>query len=73
MAASKVSTGSAMVIRCKVGIDKEGKDVFRSHRYSKIKPNTSEETLYAVGLKLGELIDAISYELLSEIDYQIIG
>ena len=56
-----------------MGIDKEGKDVFRNHRYSKIKPNTSEETLYAVGLKLGELIDAISYELLSEIDYQIIG
>ena len=73
MAASKVSTGSAMVIRGKVGIDKEGKDVFRNHRYSKIKPNASEETLYAVGLKLGELIDAISYELLSEIDYQIIG
>ena len=73
MAASKISIGSAMVIKCKVGIDKEGKDVFRNQRYSNIKPETSEETLHAVGLKLAELIDAISYELLSETDYQIIG
>ena len=73
MAASKVSTGSAMVIKCMVGIDKDGKDVFRNQRYSKVKPETSEETLYAVGIKLGDLIDAISYELLSETDYQLIG
>ncbi len=73
MAASKVSTGSSMVIKCMVGIDKDGKDVFRNQRYSKVKPETSEETLYAVGIKLGELIDAISYELLSETDYQLIG
>ncbi len=73
MAASKVSTGSAMIIRCKVGIDQEGKDIFRNQRYSKIKPEASDETLYAVGNKLGELIDAVSYELLSETDYQLIG
>ncbi len=73
MAVNKTLTGKAMIIKCKVGVDKDGKDIFRSQRFSKIKSDATDEALFAVGDALAVMVDAMSYEILNEEDYQLIG
>ena len=56
MAVKSILLESAMVIKYKTGVDKNGKDVIKSGRFNKIKLNSTDEDLFAVGEALGTLI-----------------
>lgn len=73
MAVNTTLTGNAMILKFKVGVDKEGKDVFKTQRFSKVKSTATDENIFAVGNALGALLDAMNFEVLKESDYQIIS
>lgn len=71
--ASAILISKSLVLRYKVGIDKDGKDIKKNLRLSKIKGNATPDDLYETGVIIGELLDCISYELSEELSNQIIG
>ncbi|WP_040214835.1 DUF1659 domain-containing protein [Clostridium polynesiense] len=73
MAVNTSLRGNAMILKFKVGVDKEGKDIFKTQRFSKIKASAADESIFSVGMALGALLDAVSFEVLKESDYQLIG
>lgn len=56
MAVKSILLESTMVIKYKTGVDKNGKDVIKGGRFNKIKLNSTDEDLFAVGEALGTLL-----------------
>ena len=71
MAVNSSLTANTLVLKLKVGVDQEGKDVFKTQRFSKIKSLATDENMFSVGKALANLAESISHEILKECDYQL--
>ena len=69
MAAEATLSKKSLVIRAKVGINQEGKDVFKTLSFSKIKSAATDDQLFAIGSAVAGLMECISYSINKEEDY----
>lgn len=53
--ANKMDTD--LVLRIKVGVDENGKDIIRSKRFSKVKLDAIDDDLYAVAQAIGTVLN----------------
>ena len=67
-----ILTSLALVVEYKSGLDKEGKDVYKKQRYSKISEDATDEDLYDVGNAIGQVIDTQTYRVSKENKFELI-
>ncbi len=64
---------SALVIKYLGGQDENGKDIFRTQRFSNVKPAALDEDVFGVATALGTLLEISSVEVLRENDNLIVN
>lgn len=64
---------STLAIKYLAGQDEEGKDVFRTQRLQKVKPNATDEDVFAVATVLASLLESPSIEVIRENNNLIIN
>ncbi|WP_315115582.1 DUF1659 domain-containing protein [Clostridium intestinale] len=67
-----ILTSLALVVEYKSGLDKEGKDVYKKQRYSKISEDATDEALYDVGNAIGQVIDTQTYRVSKENKFELL-
>ncbi len=68
-----ILTSLALVVEYKSGLDKEGKDVYKKQRYSKISEDATDEALYSVGNAIGQVIDTQTYRISKENKFELLN
>ncbi|WP_238904099.1 DUF1659 domain-containing protein [Clostridium sp. YIM B02506] len=66
-----ILTSLALVVEYKSGLDKEGNDVYKKQRYSKISENATDESLYDVGNAIGQVLDTQTYRVSKENKFEL--
>ncbi|GAB6168264.1 hypothetical protein JCM1393_07240 [Clostridium carnis] len=57
MAASSVLTGNVMSIKYKVGVNDEGKDIFKTQNFKNISADATDDNLIGLSDGIGALLD----------------
>ncbi|WP_286907031.1 DUF1659 domain-containing protein [Clostridium sp. UBA1652] len=66
-----ILTSLALVVEYKSGLDKEGNDVYKKQRYSKISEDATDEALYYVGNAIGQVLDTQTYRVSKENKFEL--
>lgn len=66
-----ILTSLALVVEYKSGLDKEGNDVYKKQRYSKISENSTDEALYDVVNAIGQVLDTQTYRVSKENKFEL--
>lgn len=56
MAVTTTKLSTALTLRVKNGVDKNGKDVIKTLKLSKLKVNATDENIYGVGDAMAKLL-----------------
>jgi hypothetical protein len=68
-----ILTSLALVVEYKSGLDKEGNDVYKKQRYSKISEDATDEDLYDVGNAIGQVLDTQTYRVSKENKFELLN
>jgi hypothetical protein len=66
MAVLSTRVQNNMVIKFKTGLDEDGNDIIKGQRFSKLKVNSTEEDIHAIGTALGSLLRYEVVEIIRE-------
>ena len=73
MAISSLKLKSTLVLQCKMGVDKNGKDITKNQKFNNLRVNATDENIYEIGGVLESLLAAPTIGVLKEDKTQIIS
>lgn len=63
---------NVLVIEYKVGLNKEGKDIFKKTQINVNNTDITDEELFELGHAIGELLDTPIYNIVKGVKYSLI-
>ncbi|WP_171011453.1 DUF1659 domain-containing protein [Haloimpatiens lingqiaonensis] len=73
MAVMENKIGSSLVLKKVVDTTEDGKEKYKTQKFSKVKVSATAEDIYEIGKKMEELIDYPVKEILREDTSSVIG